>query len=149
MADDFVIQNGIEDNIEHANRLEPGSEQRAREWKCIDIQYSNALKEAELSAKIQDLADRAALEREKFEHTKLMEERDADIREMEAENAAKAIKWKTRLGIGGLVLSGVTLTFGWVTDHIMTNDIRNSAGERDQKEFMKDVKGFIKDLFHM
>ena len=149
MADDFVIQNGIEDNIEKANRLEPGSEQRAREWKCIDIQYSNALKEAELSAKIQDLSERAALEREKFEHTKLMEERDAEIREMEAENAAKATKWKIKLGVGGLALSGTTLLLGWATDHLMTNDIRNSAGERDQKEFMKDVKGFIKDLFHM
>lgn len=149
MADDFVIQNGIEDNIERANKLTPGSDEKAREWKCIDIQYSNALKEAELSAKLQDLAERAALEREKFEHTKRMEERDADIREQEAMNAAESNKWKVRLGIGGLMLSGMTLGFGWITDHIKTDDIRNSAAERDQKEFMKDVKGFIKDLFHM
>lgn len=149
MTDDFIICNGIEDNIEKANKLQPGSEERAREWKCIDMQYNNALREAEISAKIQEISERAELERDKFEHMKLMEQRNADIREMEAENAAKANKWKVRLGVGGLALSGATLTLGWITDHLMTNDIRNSAGERDQKEFIKDVKGFIKDLFHI
>jgi len=105
----FVIHNGIEDNIEHANRLQPGSIEKVNEWKCVGIQYGTALKEAEISAKLQDLETRAALDREKFEHSKLMEQREADIREKEAENAAYRDRWKVKLGLGGLGLSGLAL----------------------------------------
>lgn len=136
---DFVIREGMDERIKKLNKLEPGSEEELRAMKSAEIQYNLYLKEAEVGAKLVDLEERRKLEREKME-------REAEFREEEAIKASKWDKIKTYIAGGAVLTSLVATICGFVVDHVYTDDIRNSAGERDVSNLSKDTRSFTERL---
>lgn len=102
--DDYVLYNNMSEDMDKVNKLEFGSEEWKRVQDSIDKRYNTTLSEAKLGAELAEKEARLELERMKAE-------KDAELREYEAEVADKKSK---REFIGKLagIGAGIAIVFG-------------------------------------
>ena len=102
--DDFILYEHLSEDIDKVKKLEFGSDEWKRVQDSIDKRYNTTLAEAKLGAELAEKEARMELEKMKVE-------RDAELRELEANVADKKSKrefWGKIAGIG----AGIAVVFG-------------------------------------
>lgn len=102
--DDYVLYNGVSEDMDKVNKLTFGSEDWKRVQDSIDKRYNTTLSEARLGAELAEREARLELERMKAE-------KDAELREYEAEVADKKSK-REFIGKMAGIAAGVGIVFG-------------------------------------
>lgn len=83
--DEFILYDGIQEDLDKLNKLQFGSEDWKRASDSIDKRYNTVVNEARLGNEIAEREDRLKLEQMKFE-------RDAELRELEIEQQDRKSK---------------------------------------------------------
>lgn len=102
--DDFILYEHLSEDIDKVKKLEFGSDEWKRVQDSIDKRYNTTLAEAKLGAELAEKEARMELEKMKVE-------KDAELRELEANVAEKKSKrefWGKIAGIG----AGIAVVFG-------------------------------------
>lgn len=102
--DDYVLYNNMSEDMDKVNKLDFGSEEWKRVQDSIDKRYNTTLSEAKLGAELAEKEARLELERMKAE-------KDAKLREYEAEVADKKSKREFIGKIAGIG-AGIAIVFG-------------------------------------
>lgn len=132
--EEAAIHEGFEDQLAKTNKVEVGSEEQVRAWKAMATRQELELKEIELGAKLEDMAERRAIERERLEFER--EKAEAEAIDRAAQAKADSKRFKMQFGLSGLALLGSVIFawFGWETDKPDSERIRNGARERDRNK---------------
>lgn len=135
--EEAAIHDGFEDQMAKTNKTEVGSTENLNAWKAMAIRHDQELKEIELSAKLEDMAERRAIEREKLEIEREKAESEAIAREKQAK--AESRRFKMQFGLSGLAFAGsiIFALIGWDIDKPDSERIRNGSREKDRNKIFE------------
>lgn len=142
--EEAAIHDGFEDQMAKTNKTEVGTTENLNAWKAMAIRHGQELQEIELGAKLEDMAERRAIERERLEIEREKAEAEREKAEAEAiarEKQAKAEskRFGIQCGLSGLALLGsiVFAFIGWETDKPDSERIRNGSREKDRNKIFE------------
>lgn len=135
--EEAAIHDGFEDQMAKTNKTEVGTTENLNAWKAMAIRHGQELQEIELGAKLEDMAERRAIERERLEIEREKAEAEAIAREKQAKAESK--RFGIQCGLSGLALLGsiVFAFIGWETDKPDSERIRNGSREKDRNKIFE------------
>lgn len=135
--EEAAIHDGFEDQMAKTNKTEVGTTENLNAWKAMAIRHGQELQEIELGAKLEDMAERRAIERERLEIEREKAEAEAIAREKQAKAESK--RFGIQCGLSGLALFGsiVFAFIGWETDKPDSERIRNGSREKDRNKIFE------------
>ena len=119
------------------NKTEVGTTENLNAWKAMAIRHGQELQEIELGAKLEDMAERRAIERERLEIER--EKAEAEVIAREKQAKAESKRFGIQCGLSGLALLGsiVFAFIGWETDKPDSERIRNGSREKDRNKIFE------------
>ena len=135
--DERAIHDGYEDQLAKTNRIEVGTDEHVKAWKAMATRHELELKEIELDAKLDDMKERRAIEREKMIIER--EKAEAESNDRAAQAKAESKRFRLQFGLSALALAGSVIFawLGWETDKPDSERIRNGARERDRNKIFE------------
>lgn len=144
--EEAAIHEGFEDQMAKTNKTEVGSMENLNAWKAMSIRHDQELKEIELSAKMRDMEERRAFEREKLAFEREKAEQESIDRALQAKADSKKNKWMIGLSLASFGVVFTEMIFGWMRDKPDSEMIRNNAEERDRGKVFNIGKDFMKNI---
>lgn len=135
--EEAAIHDGFEDQMAKTNKTEVGTTENLNAWKAMAIRHGQELQEIELGAKLEDMAERRAIERERLEIEREKAEAEAIAREKQ--DKAESKRFGIQCSLSGLALLGsiVFAFIGWETDKPDSERIRNGSREKDRNKIFE------------
>lgn len=135
--EEAAIHDGFEDQMAKTNKTEVGTTENLNAWKAMAIRHGQELQEIELGAKLEDMAERRAIERERLEIER--EKAEAEVIAREKQAKAESKRFGIQCGLSGLALLGsiIFAFIGWETDKPDSERIRNGSREKDRNKIFE------------